>query len=62
MSPRTIALSCETSDALDPEGHLIELSAMPMPNYASHLGSPPAQQCGAAFHALIQSHSAHHPG
>jgi DNA polymerase III epsilon subunit-like protein len=55
MSPRTIALSCETSDALDPEGHLIELCAMPIPNYASHTGCPPAQQGGAAFHALIQS-------
>lgn len=62
MNPRTIALCCETSDALDSEGHLIELGAMPMPNHASHLGCPPAQQGGAAFHALIQSHSAHHPG
>ena len=39
MSPRTIALSCETSDALDPEGHLIELGAMSVP---SHPGCPPA--------------------
>ena len=55
MSPRTIALCCENSDALDPEGHLIELGAMPMPNHARHPGCPPAQQGGAAFHALIQS-------
>lgn len=52
MSPRTIALCCETSDALDPESHLIELGAITVP---SHLGCPPAQQGGAAFHALIQS-------
>lgn len=52
MSPRTIALCCETRDALDPEGHLIELGAITVP---SHLGCPPAQQGGAAFHALIQT-------
>ncbi len=55
MSPRTIALSCETSDALDPEGHLIELGAMPITNFASHPGCHPAQQGGEAFHALIQT-------
>ena len=55
MSPRTIALCCETSDALAPDSHLIELGAMPMPNHVSHPGSPPAQQGGAAFHALIQT-------
>jgi hypothetical protein len=48
-------MACKASDALDPEGHLIELGAMPIPNYASHPCCPPTQQGGAAFHALIQT-------
>jgi hypothetical protein len=55
ISPRTIALSCEASDALDTECHLIELGAMTVPSHLGHPGCPPAQQGGAAFHALIQT-------
>jgi hypothetical protein len=48
-------MACKASDALDPEGHLIELGAMTVPSHLGHPGCPPAQQGGAAFHALIQT-------
>lgn len=51
MNTHTIALSCETTDALDPDGHLIELGAVRVDTRFRGL----AAGQGASFHALIQT-------